>query len=154
MTVINEASAYAKGILGAGPLSKASGTLTHGVNVDLFTVAGGEVLITALWLKCTTTMAGANTIAVSNVTTTGDDPVIVTATDLGTTDTTAGTVVGLTRGTTAASAFLKGGTIELNAVVTTGKVTLVPTGSGTIDGAVTVYAFWVPLTDGATMVTA
>lgn len=140
--------------LGFGPVSKASGTLQHGVNVDLFTVAGGEVLITGLWLKCTTTMAGANTLAVSNVTTTGDDPVIVTATDLGTTDTTAGTVVGLDQGTTAASKFLKGGRVDLNAVVTIGKVTLVPTGSGTIDGAVTVYCTWVPLTDGATLVAA
>lgn len=154
MTNVQEAGSLTKAVLGNGPVSKASGTLQHGVNVDLFTVAGGEVLITGLWLKCTTTMAGANTLAVSNVTTTGDDPVIVTATDLGTTDTTAGTVVGLTRGTTAASAFLKGGTTDLNAVVTTGKVTLVPTGSGTIDGAVTVYATWVPLTEGATLVAA
>ena len=154
MTVVNQAAQYTPLAVGAGPVSKASGTLQHGVNVDLFTVAGGEVLITALWLKCTTTMAGANTLAVSNVTTTGDDPVIVTATDLGTTDTTAGTVVGLTNGTTAASAFLKGGQIMLNAVVTTGKVTLVPTGSGTIDGAVTVYCTWVPLTAGATLVAA
>lgn len=154
MTVVNQAAAYTPLAVGAGPVSKASGTLAHGVNVDLFTVAGGEVLITGLWLKCTTTMAGANTIAVSNVTTTGDDPVIVTATDLGSTDTTAGTVVGLTNGTSAASAFLKGGQIMLNAVVTTGKVTLVPTGSGTIDGAVTVYCTWVPLTAGATLVAA
>lgn len=154
MTVVNAAAAFTKSVLGSGPVSKASGTLQHGVNVDLFTVAGGEVLITGLWLKCTTTMAGANTLAVQNITTTGDDPVIVTATDLGTTDTTAGTVVGLDHGTTAASKFLKGGAVDLLAVVTTGKVTLVPTGSGTIDGAVTVYATWVPLTDGATLVAA
>jgi hypothetical protein len=154
MTVVNEAAAFTKSVLGAGPVSKASGTLLHATNVDCFTVAGGEVLVTGLWLKCTTTMAGANTLAISNVTTTGDDPVIVTATDLGTTDTTAGTVVGLTNGTSAASAFLKGGTVYLGAVVTTGKVTLVPTGSGTIDGAVTVYCTWVPLTAGATLVAA
>lgn len=154
MTVITNPDAYRASVLGNGPLSKASGTLQHGVNVDLFTVTGGEVLITGLWLKCTTTMAGANTIAVSNVTTTGDDPVLVTATDLGTTDTTAGTVVGLTRGTTAASAFLKGGAVDLNAVVTTGTVTLVPTGSGTIDGAVTVYCTWVPLVQGARLAAA
>lgn len=154
MTVINEADAFRKSVLGNGPVSKASGTLLHATNVDCFTVAGGEVLLTGLWLKCTTTMAGANTLAISNVTTTGDDPVIVTATDLGTTDTTAGTVVGLDQGSTAASKFLKGGRIDLNAVVTTGKVTLVPTGSGTIDGAVTVYCTWVPLTTGATLVAA
>lgn len=153
MSVYDDPAAFLKNVAGSGPVSKASGTLQHGVNVDLFTVVG-EVLITHLWLKCTTTMAGANTLAISNVTTTGDDPVIVTATDLGTTDTTAGTVVGLTRGTTAASAFLKGGTSELNAPVAAGKVTLVPTGSGTIDGAITVYCTWVPLTAGASLVAA
>ena len=80
LRTVNQASQYTPLAVGAGPVSKASGTLQHGVNVDLFTVAGGEVLITGLWLKCTTTMAGANTLAVTNVTTTGDDPVIVTAT--------------------------------------------------------------------------
>lgn len=154
MTVVNEAAAFRKSVLGNGPVSKASGTLQHGVNVNLFTVAGGEVLITALWLKCTTTMAGANTLAVQNDPSTGDTVTIVTATDLGTTDTAAGTVVGLDQGTTAASKFLRGGRADLNAVVTTGTVDLVPTGSGTIDGAVTAYCTWVPLTDGATLVAA
>jgi hypothetical protein len=140
--------------LGQGPVSKASGTLLDATNVNLFTVAGGEVLITALWLKVTTSMTGANTLAIQNDPTTGDTVTIVTATDLGTTDTTAGTVVGLDQGTTAASKFLRGGRVDLNAVVTTGVVLLAPTGTGTIDGAVTVYCTWVPLTDGATLVAA
>lgn len=139
---------------GQGPVSKASGTLTDATTTALFTVAGGEVLIKNLWLKVTTTMAGANTLAVNNDPTTGDTFVLVTATDLGTTDTAAGSVVGLTRGTTAASAFLRGGTTELNAVATTGSIGLVQTGTGTIDGAVTVYVTWVPLTEGATLVAA
>src|ERR1044072_1830651 len=136
--------------LGFGPVSKASGTLTHGTTKNLFTVAGGEVLITGLWLKCTTTMAGANTLAINLVPTAGNTMTLVTATDLGGTDTVAGSVVGLDQGTTAASKFLGGGRVDLNAVVTTGVVGLVQTGSGTIDGAVTVYCTWVPLTDGAT----
>jgi hypothetical protein len=152
MSVYNDAAAYTKAIFGAGPVQKASGTLTHGGNVSLFTIAGGDVLITALWLNCTTTMAGANTVSVTGVPTTGDTKTIVTATDLGTTDTTAGSVVGLTRGTTAAPAFLCGGTAEFGAVATTGTVNLVTTGSGTIDGAVTVNVMWVPLTAGATLV--
>lgn len=140
--------------LGLGPVSKASGTLTHNGVVQLFTVTGGEVLITALWLKVTTTMAGANTVAIQHDPDTGDTQTIVTATDLGTTDTAAGSVVGLTQGTTAASAFLRGGHVALNAVVTTGDVELLATGSGTVDGAVTVYVCWVPLTDGAALVAA
>lgn len=139
---------------GYGPVSKASGTLLDATNVNLFTVAGGEVLITHLWLKVTTTMAGANTLAVQIDPSTGDTFTIVTATDLGTTDTAAGSVVGLDQGTTAASKFLRGGRTDLNAVVTTGTVILVPTGTGTIDGAVTVYCCWIPLTDGATLVAA
>lgn len=154
MSVTNEGAAFRKGILGNGPVSKASGTLTHGATTSLFTVAGGEVLITGLWLKCTTTMAGANTLAVNLVPTAGNTMTLVTATDLGTTDTVAGSVVGLDQGTTAASKFLVGGRVNLNAVVTTGTVGLVQTGSGTIDGAVTVYCTWVPLTDGATLVAA
>ncbi len=154
MSVILSGSQLRQIDLGNGPVSKASGTLQHGVNVNCFTVAGGEVLITALWLKVTTTMAGANTLAIQNDPTTGDTFVIVTATDLGTTDTAAGSVVGLDQGTTAASKFLRGGRVDLNAVVTTGTVDLVPTGSGTIDGAVTVYCTWVPLTTGATLVAA
>ena len=141
-------------LLGQGPVSKASGTLTDATTDSLFTVAGGEVLITALWMVCTVTMAGANTLAVNLVPTAGTTMTLVTATDLGSTDTVAGSVVGLTQGTTAASAFLKGGRIDLNAVVTTGVVGLVQTGTGTIDGEVTVYCTWVPLTNGATLVAA
>jgi hypothetical protein len=135
-------------------LSKASGTLTHNGVVQLFTITGGEVLITHLWLVVTTAMTGANTVAIQQDPTTGDTTTIVTATDLGTADTLAGSTVGLTRGTTAASAFLRGGTSELNVPATIGEIELLATGSGTVDGAVTVYAAWVPLTDGALMVAA
>lgn len=141
-------------LLGFGPVSKASGTLTHGTTTSLFTITGGEVEITALWMKCTTTMAGANTLAINLVPTTGTTMTLVTATDLGTTDTAAGSVIGLDQGTTAASKFLVGGRIDLGAVVTTGTVGLVQTGSGTIDGAVTVYCTWIPLTDGAVLAAA
>lgn len=154
MSVLNPNAAFTKGIAGAGPVSKASGTLTHNGVVQLFTVTGGQVLITHLWMVCTTAMAGANTVAIQSDPTTGDTVTIVTATDLGTADTAVGSQVGLTRGTTAASAFLRGGTSELNAVVTTGEVELLATGSGTVDGAVTVHAMWVPLTEGALMVAA
>lgn len=153
MSVLFNGNAFRKGILGE-IASKASGTLTHGTTTSLFTIAGGEVLITGLWLKVTTSMTGANTLAVNLVPTTGNTMTLVTATDLGTTDTVAGSVVGLDRGTTAASKFLVGGRIDLNAVVTTGVVGLVQTGSGTIDGAVTVYSSWVPLTSGASLVAA
>lgn len=153
MSVIIQGDQVRQIALGQGPVSKASGTLTHGVTTNLFTIVG-DVLITGLWLKCTTTMAGANTLAVNLVPTAGNTMTLVTATDLGTTDTVAGSIVGLDSGTTAASKFLVGGRVNLNASVTAGVVGLVQTGSGTIDGAVTVYATWIPLTTGSTLVAA
>lgn len=139
-------------VLGNGPVSKASGTLST-ATIPVFTVAGGEVMITALWLNVTTSITtDTGTLAVNNVPTTGNTMTIVTATDLGTTDTVAGSVVGLDRGTTAASKFLVGGRTDLNAVVTTGVVNLV--GASSINGAVTINVTWVALTKGATLVAA
>lgn len=138
--------------LGLGPVSKASGTLSA-ATFPLFTVAGGEVMITSLYLKVTTSITtDGGTLAVNNVPTSGGTNVLVSATDLGTTDTTAGTVVGLAKTTATVPAFKAGGVVDLNAVVTTGAVNLV--GAASVNGAVTVYVTWIPLTDGATLVAA
>lgn len=139
-------------VLGQPPVSKASGTLSA-ATIPVFTVAGGDVMITSLWLKVTTSITtDGGTLAVNNVPTTGTTITVVTATDLGTTDTVAGSVVALDRGTTAASKFLLGGRVDLNAVVTTGAVNLV--GASSVNGAVTIYVTWLALTDGATLVAA
>lgn len=118
---------------------------------SVFTVAGGEVLITALWAKATTSLTVANTVNFELVPTAGNTAVLVTATDLGTTDTVAGSVVGLDSGTTAASKFLIGGRNNLNAVVTTGSLKSIVTGTSP-DGVLEWYCTWIPLTDGATIV--
>lgn len=118
---------------------------------SLWTVAGGEVQITALWGKVTTSLTVADTVNVQLVPTAGNTMTLVTATDLGTTDTVAGSVVGLTRGTSAASAFLVGGTALLGAVVTTGSVKSVVTGTSP-DGVVQWFCNYIPLTSGATLV--
>jgi hypothetical protein len=118
-----------------------------------FTVAGGEVMITSIWLKVTTAITtDGGTVAVNNVPTAGNTMTLVTATDLGTTDSVAGTVVGLDRGTTAAPSFLRGGRVDLGAIVTTGVVNLV--GAAAVNGTVTVGCTWLPLTEGATLVAA
>lgn len=138
-------------VVGAGQVSKASGTLASSA-ISLFIVAGGEVLITTAYLKVTTSITtDSATVALQSVQTTGGTQTLVTATDLGTTDTVAGAVVGLDQGSTAASKFLLGGRADLNAVVSTGTVKLLPAGG---NGAVTVYVTWVPLTPGATLVSA
>lgn len=153
MTVVNEAAAFRKSVLGAGPVSKATGTITGNPTTPLFTIAGGDVLITGVWGKVTTALTtDSGTYALQHNPTTGDTQVIVTATDLGTSDTAVGSLIGLTRGTTAASAFLRGGTVELGAVVTTGQIEFV--GAASANGAITFYVTWVPLTDGATLVAA
>jgi hypothetical protein len=129
-------------------LATLSGAAVH----QLFTVAGGEVLITALWGVCTTAMAGANTLALQTDPTTGDTVVVVTATDLGTTDTAAGTIVGFVDDDTDATIdFKKGGFILANLPVTTGEIELDVTGAGA-DGAVQFYCTYVPLTTGASVV--
>lgn len=134
-------------------VSKASGAITGDPTINVFTVAGGEVLLTKLWLKVTTEIAfNGGTLAVQNNPTTGDTFVIVTATDLGTTNTAVGSVVGLDQGSTAASKFLRGGRADLHAVVTTGTIELV--GASSVDGAVTVYVEWEPVVAGATLVAA
>lgn len=153
MSVYDDPSAFRKAILGFGPVSKASGAITGNPTTPLFTIAGGEVLITALWAVVTTSLTtDSGTYAVQINPTTGDTQTIVTATDLGTSDTAAGSVVGLTQGTTAASAFLRGGRIDLNVVVTTGQIEFV--GAASANGAMTFYVMWVPLTAGATLVAA
>lgn len=121
--------------------------------LPVFTVAGGEVLVTALYLKVTTTIAAAGgTLALQQNPTTGDTATIVAATDLGTADATAGTIIGVTQVDTTTPDFMEGGLALRNWVVTTGQIELV--GAVAIDGAVDVILTWVPLTDGATLVAA
>lgn len=131
--------------------TKASGTLAS-TAIPVFTVAGGEVLITSVWLKVTTSITtDSGTVALQQNPTTGDTQTLVTATDLGTTDTAAGSIVGLDQGTTAASKFLRGGRHDIEWVITTGQVEILPASA---NGAVTIGVTWVPLTDGATLVAA
>lgn len=153
MTVVNDPEAFRKTVLGVGPVSKATGAISGNPTTPLFTIAGGEVLITSLYAKVTTALStDSGTYAVQQNPTTGDTQVIVTATDLGTTDTAVGSIVGLTQGTTAASAFLRGGRSDLNVVVTTGQIEFV--GAASANGALTFYVTWVPLTTSATLVAA
>jgi hypothetical protein len=152
MTVTNEAAAFRKAVLGAGPVSKAV-TLAGAAVHQLFTVAGGDVLITALWAKCTTAMAGANTLNLQVDPTTGDTVVVVAATDLGTTDTAAGTLIGVVDESTTTPDWRKGGRVLTGLPVPIGEVETDCVGAGA-DGALTFYCTWVPLTDGATLVAA
>lgn len=150
MSVYNEGATYRNAVLGR-VVTKASGTLASSA-IPVFTVAGGEIMVTSVWLKVTTAIStDAGTVALQQNPTTGDTQTLVTATDLGTTDTAVGSIVGLDQGTTAASKFLRGGRHDVNWVVTTGQVEILPASA---NGAVTIGITWVPLTDGATLVAA
>ena len=149
MSVWNNPAQMRKASLGeyvTGKLQTIAGAATH----QVFTVTGGEVLITAMWGVTATAMAGANTVNVQTDPTTGDTVVIASATDLGTTDTAAGTVIAGQAATAAVPALVKGSGTPLCFVATTGEVESVITGAGA-DGAIQWYCTYVALTDGATV---
>lgn len=159
MTAMIQGSQLRNLVLGNAPVQKASGAITGDPTISLFTVAGGEVLITSFYLKVTTAIAAnGGTLALQTNPTTGDTSTVVGATDLGTTDSAVGTTIGVsgriadpaTTGAVFERRFVKGGGALTDLVVTTGTVELV--GASSVDGAVTAYCTWVPLTDGATLV--
>lgn len=148
---------FRQAILGSDPVSKATGTLAA-TTVPLFTVAGGEVLVTALWGKVTTAITVANSYKLQFNPTTGDTGDICAATDIGTNDTAAGSLLTFTLATTTAPKKLIAGSASgggyaepLSCVLSIGQIEHVSAGT---DGAITWYLTWLPLTTGATLVAA
>lgn len=138
--------------LGRGPVSKAVPTLSA-TTFQLFTVTGGQVLITALWGVVTTAIAATGgTLALQVDPTTGDTATVVTATDLGTSDAAAGTVIGIRDQGDGTTDFAESGFALRDLVVPIGEVELV--GASGVDGGLTVYCTWIPLTDGAVLAAA
>lgn len=137
-------------VLGRPPVSSPSGAFAADTRT-IFTVAGGEVMITALWGVVTTSITVANTVKLQTNPTAGDTADLTTATDIGTTDTAAGTVLGVRPQTDSAPDLARDGLALSGVVVSTGNIEQVTTGTSP-DGAVTWYCTWVPLTDGATLV--
>lgn len=153
MTTLGQNSGYTKGVLGAGPVSKSTGTLAAST-VDLFVIAGGEVLITALYGKVTTSITVANSYKLQIAPTTGATQDLCAATDIGTTDTVAGTLLTFGLDTTTAPRKLMsiGYGVALGPVpCPIGKIQSVSAGT---DGVITWYVTWVPLVSGATLVAA
>jgi hypothetical protein len=150
MTVINEAEAYTKAVLGVH-VTKASGTLAS-TAIPVFTVAGGQVMITSMYLLVTTSITtDSGTVALQSNPTTGGTFTLVAATDLGTTDTVAGGIIGIDNDVDTAPLFLRGGRNNVGWVIPVGQVEILPASA---NGAVTIGVTWVPLTSGATLVAA
>jgi hypothetical protein len=134
-------------------VSKSTGTLAA-TTIDLFVVAGGECLVTAMYGLVTTSITVANSYKLIATPTTGASQDLCAATDIGTTDTTAGTLLTFGLDTTTAPRKLLsiGYGVALGPVpVTTGKIQSVSAGT---DGVITWVLTWVPLTDGASIVAA
>lgn len=157
MSVIVQGSQFRNLRLGSAPVLKSTGTLAA-TTVPLYTIAGGEVLITAMWGKVTTAITVANSYKLQLNPTTGDTGDLCAATDIGTNDSAAGSLLTFSLATTTAPQKLIAGSASgggycgpLTAVVTTGQIEHVSAGT---DGVISWYVTWVPLTDGATLVAA
>lgn len=123
---------------------------------QVFTVAGGEVLITALWGKIATAVTlDTETVALQLDPTTGTTVTWVQATDLGTTDSAVGDIIGVRDQGDGTIDFLIQGEALRNMVATTGEIeAVIANVTGTEDGAIDWYCTYVPLTAGATVVAA
>lgn len=158
MSVYDDPAAFRKNVLGTGYASKSTGTLAA-TTVPLFTIAGGEVLITALWGKVTTAITVANSYKLQINPTTGDTADLCTATDIGTNDSAAGSLLTFVDSATAipptlaagkASASYNGRVLDM-VPVSIGQIESVSAGT---DGVITWYVTWLPLVAGATLVAA
>lgn len=158
MSVLEDPTAYRKAILGAGYASKSTGTLAA-TTVPLFTIAGGEILITAMWGKVTTSITVANSYYLQFNPTTGDTAQMSTAQDIGTSDTLAGDLLTFGEGTATvpprmmSPATAAGGYGKALSMVplSIGQIEHVSAGT---DGVITWYVTWLPLVTGATLVAA
>ena len=123
---------------------------------QVFTVAGGEVLITALWGKVATAITLATeTVALQLDPTTGTTVTWVAATDLGTTDSAVGDLIGVVDESTTTPDFRINGRPLTNILATTGEIeAVIADVTGTEDGAIDWFCTYVPLTAGATVVAA
>lgn len=133
-------------------VSKETGTLAA-TTISLFTVAGGKVLITSIVGEVTTAITVANSYKLQHNPTTGVTSDLVAATDIGTTDTPAGNLLGFTGVKTDSIITGPGRASALTSpiVLTAGVIESVSAGT---DGVITWVLTYVPLDNGASVVAA
>lgn len=167
MTVVNEADAYRKSVLG----DRASKSYSLAVETKTLFTVSGLCLVTAVVGQVTTAITVANTVKLVANPTTGTSSDLCAATDIGTTDTPAGNLLTIT-GAPAESMIQGIGAVgrfpvtEASGSPATGTLTGGAQGfyiaAGTIeqvtatgaDGAITWYVTYVPIASGATIVAA
>lgn len=131
---------------------KSTGTLAA-TTVPLFTVAGGKVLVTSIIGEVTAVITVANAYKLQHNPTVGATRDLCAATDIGTVDTPAGSLLGF-QGLAGDSIVQGPGaapTIKQPLVLTAGQVESVSAGT---DGAITWVLTWVALDDAATVTAA
>lgn len=133
-------------------VEKSTGTLAAST-IGLFTIAGGKVAVTSIVGEVTTAITVANSYKLQHNPTTGTTSDIVAATDIGTTDTPAGNLLGFTGVKTDSIITGPGRASTLTAplILTAGSIESVSAGT---DGVILWVVTYVPLDDGATLVAA
>lgn len=151
MSVYDDPNAYAKALFGL-KAQKSTGTLAA-TTIALFTIAGGKVLVTSIVGEVTTAITVANSYKLQHNPTTGTTSDLCAATDIGTTDTPAGSLLSF-QGLVGDSIIQGPGkiaTIKQPIVLTAGQIESVSAGT---DGVILWVVTWVPLDAGATLVAA
>lgn len=151
MSVLNDPDAFRKALFGL-LASKSTGTLAA-TTIPLFTVAGGKVLVTSITGEVTTTITVANSYKLQHNPTVGTTKDLVAATDIGTTDTPQGSLLGF-QGLTGDSILQGPGAVpnlKQPIALTAGQIESVSAGT---DGVILWVVTWVPLDSGATLVAA
>lgn len=132
--------------------AKSTGTLAA-TTIPLFTIAGGKILLTSIVGEVTTAITVANSYKLQHNPTVGTTADLVAATDVGTVDTPAGSLLGF-QGLAADSIIQAPGkiaTLKQPLVLTAGQIESVSAGT---DGVILWVVTWVPLDDGASLVAA
>jgi hypothetical protein len=151
MSVLNSGAAFRKALFGLR-VEKSTGTLAA-TTIPLFTVAGGKVIVTSIVGEVTTAITVANSYKLQHNPTTGTTKDLVAATDIGTTDTPAGNLLGF-QGLTGDSILTGPGavpTLKQPVVLTAGVIESVSAGT---DGVILWVVTYVPLDDGASIAAA
>jgi len=133
-------------------VEKSTGTLAA-TTIPLFTVSGGKVLITSLVGEVTTAITVANSYKLQHNPTVGTTKDLVAATDIGTTDTPAGNLLGF-QGLTGDSILTGPGAVpnlKQPITLTAGQIESVSAGT---DGVINWVLTYVPLDGGAAVVAA
>jgi hypothetical protein len=132
--------------------SKATGTLAA-TTISLFTVSGGKVAVTSIIGEVTVAITVANSYKLQHNPTVGTTKDLCAATDIGTTDTPAGNLLGF-QGLTGDSIVTGPGaapTIKQPIILTAGVIESVSAGT---DGEITWVITWIPIDDGASLAAA